>query len=78
MNQTDNLSTDVLALVEAAIMRSVNGDTRLLDAGLVDSVIAVEIVMAVEMRFGVCIPSTEIAEHLASADALTRFIATNR
>jgi D-alanine--poly(phosphoribitol) ligase subunit 2 len=30
------------------------------------------------MQFGVRIPATEIAEHLASADALTAFIAASR
>lgn len=77
MTQTSSLSTEVLALVEAAVLRSVSGDTPLLEGGLVDSVLAVEIVMGVEMQFGVRIPSTEIAEHLASADALTAFIAAS-
>jgi D-alanine--poly(phosphoribitol) ligase subunit 2 len=78
MTQTDRLPAEVLALVESVVLRSVTGDTPLLETGLVDSVLAVEIVMGVEMQFGVRIPATEIAEHLASADALTAFIAASR
>jgi D-alanine--poly(phosphoribitol) ligase subunit 2 len=78
MTQTDSLSAEVLALVESVVLRSVSGDTPLLEAGLVDSVLAVEIVMGVETQFGVRIPATEIAEHLASVNALTTFVATSR
>jgi D-alanine--poly(phosphoribitol) ligase subunit 2 len=78
MTQTDTLPADVQALVESVVLRPVDGDTPLLETGLVDSVLAVEIVMGVEMQFGVRIPPTEIAEHLASVDALTAFIAAGR
>jgi len=34
--------------------------------------------MAVEMQFGVRVPPTEIAEHLASVNALAAYIQSNR
>jgi D-alanine--poly(phosphoribitol) ligase subunit 2 len=78
MTQMETLHAEVRSLVEAVVLRPVGGGERLLDAGLVDSVLAVEIVMGVEMRFGVRTPPTEIAEHLASVDALSAFIAAHR
>jgi len=63
------------ALVESVVMRRVDLDTPLIESGLVDSVLAVEIVLHVETAFGVALPPTEIAEHLASVAALAAFIA---
>lgn len=78
MTQTETLQADVKALVENVVLRAVEPDTPLIEDGLVDSVLAVEIVMAVEMQFGVRVPPTEIAEHLASVNALTAYIQSNR
>jgi D-alanine--poly(phosphoribitol) ligase subunit 2 len=78
MTSNETLHADVAQLVESVVLRPVGGDEPLLDGGLIDSVLAVEIVMGVEMQFGVRIPPTEIAEHLASVDALCAFIATQR
>ncbi|WP_439893726.1 acyl carrier protein (plasmid) [Ralstonia sp. 25C] len=76
--ETETLHADVNALVQDIVLRAVEPDTPLIEAGLVDSVLAVEIVMAVEMQFGVRVPPTEIAEHLASVNALTAYIQSNR
>jgi len=78
MTQNETLNAEVAALVESVVLRLVRDDELLLETGLVDSVLAVEIVMGVEMQFGVRIPPTEIAEHLASVDALYSFIVANR
>ncbi|WP_144142861.1 acyl carrier protein [Paraburkholderia sp. BCC1884] len=78
MTQNETLHAEVASLVESVVLRPVQGDELLLETGLVDSVLAVEIVMGVEMQFGVRIPPTEIAEHLTSVDALAAFIAANR
>ena len=64
MTQNETLHAEVASLVESVVLRLVRGDDLLLESGLVDSVLAVEIVMGVEMQFGVRIPPTEIAEHL--------------
>ncbi|RDU98412.1 acyl carrier protein [Trinickia dinghuensis] len=65
------------ALVESVVMRRVDADTALIESGLVDSVLAVEIVLHVETVFGVRLPPTEIAEHLASVATLAEYIADN-
>ncbi|TCK33632.1 D-alanine--poly(phosphoribitol) ligase subunit 2 [Paraburkholderia sp. BL8N3] len=78
MTQNEKLHSEVASLVESVVLRLVRGDERLLEGGLVDSVLAVEIVMGVELQFGARIAPTEIAEHLASVDALCAFIAAHR
>jgi len=60
MTQNETLHADVAALVESVVLRLVRDDELLLETGLVDSVLAVEIVMGVEMQFGARIPPTEI------------------
>lgn len=78
MTQIETLKADVKALVETIVMRAVEPDTPLIESGLVDSVLAVEIVMAVEAQFGARVPPTEIAEHLASVNALAAFVQSTR
>jgi D-alanine--poly(phosphoribitol) ligase subunit 2 len=81
MTSTQDTSTQAAlldqarALVESIVMRRVDADTALIESGLVDSVLAVEIVLQVEAAFGVQLPPTEIAEHLASVAALAAYIA---
>ncbi|WP_442857157.1 acyl carrier protein [Burkholderia sp. TSV86] len=70
--------TDVKPLVESIVLRHVEPDTPLIEFGLVNSVLAVEIVLRVDAEFGVQVPATEIAEHLASVHTLAVFIADNR
>jgi D-alanine--poly(phosphoribitol) ligase subunit 2 len=67
----------VRALVESVVMRRLEADTPLIESGLVDSVLAVEIALRVETMFGVQVPPTEIGEHLASVTALAAYIADN-
>ncbi len=68
----------ICVLCSEVRLHHVEPDTPLIEMGLVDSVLAVEIVMAVEMQFGVRVPPTEIAEHLASVDALAAYIQSTR
>lgn len=78
MTIDNNIQSETRELVESILMRPVEPDTALLETGLVDSVLAVEIVLGVEMKFNVRIPPTEIAEHLSSVQTLAAFIAAER
>lgn len=75
MPTQEDLLDQTRALVESVVMRRVDADTLLIESGLVDSVLAVEIVLRVEVLFGVQLPPTEIAEHLSSVATLAAFIA---
>ncbi|WP_175781799.1 acyl carrier protein [Burkholderia anthina] len=73
-----DLETRVAQLVETIILTSVESDTLLIESGLVDSLSAVDVTLAVEREFGVKIPPSEIDVHLESVHALAQYVALQR
>ena len=65
-------------LIEAIILTSVDPDTLLIESGLIDSLSAVDVALAVEREFGVKIPPTEIDVHLESVHTLAQYIASRK
>lgn len=72
------IEAKVAQLVEGIILTQVDPDTLLIESGLVDSLAAVDVALAVEREFGCKIPPTEIDVHLESVHALAAFIAEHR
>ncbi|MCE1118620.1 acyl carrier protein [Pseudomonas sichuanensis] len=72
------LKQQLAEIIENVIGTPVAHDDLLIESGLVDSMTAVDIVMAVKNAFGCKVPATEIDEHLESLDALAAFIQNNR
>lgn len=72
------LKQQLAEIIEHVIGTPVAHDDLLIESGLVDSMTAVDIVMAVKNAFGCKVPATEIDEHLESLDALAAFIQNNR
>ncbi|MGU7770236.1 acyl carrier protein [Burkholderia sp. MR1-5-21] len=77
MSVTD-IETLVAQLIENLVLTSVDPDTLLIDSGLVDSLSAVDVALAVEREFGVKIPPSEIDVHLESVHTLAQYIASQR
>ena len=69
------IEAKVAQLVEGIILTQVDPDTLLIESGLVDSLAAVDVALAVEREFGCKIPPTEIDVHLESVHTLAAFIA---
>ena len=65
-------------LIQAIILTSVDPDTLLIESGLIDSLSAVDVALAVEREFGVKIPPTEIDVHLESVHTLAQYIASRK
>lgn len=65
-------------IVKNVIQTEVEPDDLLVESGLVDSLTAVDIVLAVQKEYGCKIPPTEIEEHLESLNALAAFVADNQ
>lgn len=65
-------------LIEAIILTSVDPDTLLIESGLIDSLSAVDVALAVEREFGVKIPPTEIDVHLESVQTLAQYVASRK
>ncbi|CAB3686408.1 MULTISPECIES: acyl carrier protein [Achromobacter] len=72
------IEAKVAQLVEDIILTQVDPDTLLIESGLVDSLAAVDVALAVEREFGCKIPPTEIDVHLESVHTLAAFIAERR
>lgn len=75
MNETES---KIAQLIEGVIMTSVEPDTLLLESGLVDSLSAVDVALAIEREFGVKIPPSEIDLHLESVQTLADYVTTHR
>ncbi|CAB3657874.1 hypothetical protein LMG3458_00425 [Achromobacter deleyi] len=71
----NEIEAKVADLIEGIILTKVDPDTLLIESGLIDSLSAVDVALAVERQFGCKIPPTEIDVHLESVHTLATFIA---
>lgn len=65
-------------IVANVIQTTVEPDDLLIESGMVDSLTAVDIVLAVQAAYGCKVPPTEIEEHLESVNALAAFVEDNQ
>lgn len=65
-------------IIESLILTSVEPDTLLIESGLIDSLSAVDVALAVERDFGVKVPPSEIDVHLESVQTLAQYIASHK
>lgn len=72
--QTQLIESSLKSLVEEIVLTPVDTETLLMESGIVDSLSAVDIVLAVQKKYGVRIPATEINEHLRSIKSLAQFL----
>ena len=74
----NDIETKIAQIIGAIILTSVEPDTLLLESGLVDSLSAVDVALAIEKEFGVKIPPSEIDLHLESEHTLAQYVAEQR
>ncbi len=74
----NDIETKIAQIIGAIILTSVEPDTLLLESGLVDSLSAVDVALAIEKEFGVKIPPSEIDLHLESVYTLAQYVAEQR
>ena len=74
----NDIETTIAQIIGAIILTSVEPDTLLLESGLVDSLSAVDVALAIEKEFGVKIPPSEIDLHLESVQTLAQYVAEQR
>lgn len=72
------IETKLADIIESIILTSVDADTLLIESGLIDSLSAVDVALAVEREFGVKIPPSEIDVHLESVQTLAHYIASHK
>ncbi len=71
------IESQLADMIHAAILKKVDPDTLLLESGLLDSVAAVDLMLAIEARFGCTVPLTEVEEHLRSLRTLSEYVAAH-
>lgn len=74
----NDIETKIAQIIGAIILTSVEPDTLLLESGLVDSLSAVDVALAIEKEFGVKIPPSEIDLHLEFVHTLAQYVAEQR
>ena len=74
----EELLKPLAELIFVVIQTPVEPDDMLRESGLVDSMTAVDIMLAVEKEYGCKTPPTEIDEHLESLNALAAFVEENQ
>ncbi len=74
---SSEIEAQLADMIHAAILKKVDPDTLLLESGLLDSVAAVDLMLAIEGRFGCTVPLTEVEEHLHSLRTLTNYVAAH-
>ena len=74
---SSEIETQLADMIHAAILKKVEPDILLLESGLLDSVAAVDLMLAIEGRFGCTVPLTEVEEHLYSLRTLTSYVAAH-
>ncbi|VVE90057.1 acyl carrier protein [Pandoraea bronchicola] len=75
INQIEGKVAEIIGNI---VLTQVEPDTLLIDSGLVDSLSAVDVVLAVEREFGVKVPPSEIDVYLQSVHTLAAFIAEQK
>lgn len=75
INDIENKVADIVGDI---VLTKVEPDTLLIDSGLVDSLSAVDVVLAVEREFGCRVPPSEIDVYLQSVQTLAAFIAEQK
>ena len=71
------IESQLADMIQATILKKVSPDTLLLESGLLDSVAAVDLMLAIEGRFGCTVPITEVEEHLRSLRSLSDYVAAH-
>lgn len=68
----------ILEIVSEITLTKVGIDDYLLEAGLIDSVAAVDLALRIEEEFHCSIPPQEIAQHMKTTRALVTYVLQRR
>lgn len=71
------MEQQVLALFERVLSRKVGINDELIESDILDSIVAVDVVLEVQAEFGCAIPPTEVASVLKTPATLCAWIEEN-
>jgi len=72
------MENEILALFEKVLSRKVGFHDELIESDILDSILAVDMVLEVQDGYGCMIPPTDVATVLKTPADLARYIEENR
>lgn len=72
-----SVSNEVLALISQVAQKQVSADEELLSTGLIDSVSAMDLVMAIKQKFDVDLPFEQLVDILANSANIIQYVENN-
>ena len=72
-----SVSNEVLALISQVAQKQVSANEELLSTGLIDSVSAMDLVMAIKQKFDVDLPFEQLVDILANSANIIQYVENN-
>lgn len=72
-----SVSNEVLALISQVAQKQVSANEELLSTGLIDSVSAMDLVMAIKQKFDVDLPFEQLVDILANSTNIIQYVENN-
>ncbi|WP_455942293.1 acyl carrier protein [Neisseria sp.] len=72
-----SVSNEVLALISQVAQKQVSANEELLSMGLIDSVSAMDLVMAIKQKFDVDLPFEQLVDILANSANIIQYVENN-
>lgn len=72
-----SVSNEVLALISQVAQKQVLANEELLSTGLIDSVSAMDLVMAIKQKFDVDLPFEQLVDILANSANIIQYVENN-
>jgi len=72
-----SVSNEVLALISQVAQKQVSANEELLSTGLIDSVSAMDLVMAIKQKFDIDLPFEQLVDILANSANIIQYVENN-
>lgn len=72
-----SVSNEVLALISQVAQKQVSANEELLSTGLIDSMSAMDLVMAIKQKFDVDLPFEQLVDILANSANIIQYVENN-
>ena len=72
-----SVSNEVLALISQVAQKQVSANEELLSTGLIDSVRAMDLLMAIKQKFDVDLPFEQLVDILANSANIIQYVENN-
>ena len=72
-----SVSNEVLSLISQVAQKQVSANEELLSTGLIDSVSAMDLVMAIKQKFDVDLPFEQLVDILANSANIIQYVENN-